>query len=100
MDLKNTQHVEVCIDEDIGKISEKERTARRLELAWWLAAYDRCTLAAVITDQFSFHAAQLHKKNVLEIAAGVSAEDRKPLLAVMYDEIMRQELDEKSNRLR
>lgn len=47
----------------------------------------------------SFQAATYHKANVLEIAAGAAAEDRKPLLAVLYDEVLRQELESKSSRL-
>lgn len=45
------QHVVVSVDEELGKFNEKDMSTRRLELSWWLAAYDRYTLAAVAMDQ-------------------------------------------------
>jgi len=46
---------------------------RRLEMAAWLVAWDRFTLAAVAVDMMSFADAQRHKNNVVEVSRVVVA---------------------------
>ena len=61
----------------------------RLSLAWWLAAWEKYTLAAVATKQMEFAVAVEHKEVVLNVAAHASAKGRCTLLGVLYDELLR-----------
>ena len=61
----------------------------RLSLAWWLAAWERYSLAAVVTGQMPFAVAVGHKTVVLGVAAQASTKGRCTLLGVLYDELVR-----------
>ena len=89
-------------------VKKGKQDTRRLDLATWLAAWDRrasitaglpcvcishslCknhryTLAAVGLEQMSHEQCAEHKAVVLEVACLAAVEKRSPLLAVLYDE--------------
>ncbi len=52
-------------------------------------AYDRYAVAAAVTEQMSFKDAMRHKEVVLEVAALSFAENKRPFLSVLYDELAR-----------
>ncbi len=100
---------------DSGKTAQQ---SRRLEVAAWMAAWDRFALAATVIGFMSFDVAMMHKANVIEvlalvsvrvtccsacagvqIAANANAEGRRPLLGVLYDEVARKCWDDKSGKL-
>jgi hypothetical protein len=70
-------------------VVKTKEMARRLELANWLAAWDRYSLAAAMLDQLTFVQTVQHKIVVTEVAALAHSEARLPLLGVLYDEISR-----------
>lgn len=48
--------------------NSKGKSSRRLELAFWTAAWDRYSLAAAMVGMLSFNAAMAHKCNVIEVS--------------------------------
>ena len=61
-----------------------------MEFHWWLVAWDRYSLAAVVVDhQLTMDQAWLHKEVVLSIACAAKANGRTELLGVLYDELAR-----------
>lgn len=58
-------------------------------MIWWQPAWDRYALAAAILKQLSFLASMAHRRIVLAIAAGAEVKKRGPLVAVLYDELVR-----------
>lgn len=80
--------MEVDVEAEGSKASMKASN-RRLELHTWQAAWDSYALAAAAVDQMSFRCAMEHKAKVLERAAMGISQGRKPLVAVLYDEVVR-----------
>eukprot|EP00973_Karenia_brevis_P064743 8994338-Karenia_brevis.AAC.1 len=93
-----TDRTLVHIDEN-GSIKSKNKSDRRLELHWWLAAWDRYALAAHALGQMQFATAMEHKRVVLDVAALAGQESRRALLAVLYDEHVRKSWEEKTGPL-
>ena len=75
--------------------SQKGTGGKRLDLALWMIAWDRCALAMAMLEMVSFSAAMQHKQVVLELAMG-NAEEHKSVLGVVYDEMVRKEWENKS----
>lgn len=68
----------------------KQEETRRLELPFWLMAFDGYMLAAQAVDhQLQYKQALLHKATVCEIACTAKAGGRTELLGVLYDELAR-----------
>ena len=51
------------------KVAETKASTRRLELAAWMAAWDRYTIAAVALNQMLHQDTAMHKSIVLEVRA-------------------------------
>ena len=106
------EHVAVTLEAsvDSGGAARPKELARKLEFPSWLVAWDRYSLAATILDQMTFSQTVLHKHVVTEVpphislalqmlllhalcaaqvASHAAAEERHPLLGVLYDEIVR-----------
>ena len=99
-----TESVQVVIDEESNieyrqHPAMKGKAARRLDLATWQMAWDRFALAAAMVKMIPFRAAMQYKQVVLEIGMGAAAEDRKPVLAIIYDEMVRKEWENKAGML-
>ena len=62
-------------------------------------AWDRFALAAAMLDVIPYSAAMQHKQVVLEIAVSAAADEHKPVLAVVYDELVRKEWENKAGLL-
>ena len=64
---------------------------RRLDFAWWLVSFDAYAAIAACPSvkQLRYEHAMRYKAIVVEIAALAHAEQRTPLLAVLYDELKR-----------
>ena len=62
---------------------------RRLDLPFWLFAWDKYSLAGAALGQFKFVRAVLHKSVVFEVAMNAYAEGRTPILGTLYDELAR-----------
>ena len=62
---------------------------RRLDAHVWCLAWDSYALAGAVLNQFTFQMAMKHKAVVMEIAVTAQAENRGPLLGMLYDEIAR-----------
>ena len=93
----------MVIDEDsklelVPNAGSKARSARRLDLVLWQVAWDRFALAAAMLNMLPYRAAMQHKQVVLEIAVSC-ADDHKPVLAVVYDEMVRKEWENKAGLL-
>ena len=58
-------------------------------MIWWQPAWDRYALAAAVLKQLSFLASMAHRRIVLAIAARAEVKKRGPLVAVLYDELVR-----------
>ncbi len=85
-----TQYVPVSLEikeEPEGPV--KKELTRRLEPALWQLAWDRFALAQAMTEQMPFAKTLLHKQVCMEISVTASAEERFPLLGVLYDEVCR-----------
>ena len=52
-------------------------------------AFDRYAIAAQVTGQMTYKVAMLHKEVVLEVVANGMADSKRPLLGVLYDEVVR-----------
>eukprot|EP00973_Karenia_brevis_P091852 12409470-Karenia_brevis.AAC.1 len=78
---------------------DKKKTDYKLQLAYWMAAWDSYALAAAVLGQMKFETAIRHKRNCLEIAANAPAGKRRQLLGVIYDELARKEWEDKSAKL-
>ena len=66
-----------------------KKSEYKLQLPFWLAAWDSYALAAAVLGQMQYKAALQHKLVVQEVAADASAGGRKQLLGVIYDEVAR-----------
>lgn len=86
---------EWCLVEVVPNAKGKQD--RRLDLAQWQIAWDRCALAMAMLEMIPYSAAMQHKQVVLEMAIGHSEEHR-PALGVVYDELVRKEWGNKSGK--
>ena len=68
----------------------------RIDFSAWLLAWERYSLAADLTRQMDLHSCNAYKSVVAEVAADAVKERKKPELAVLYDELLRQYLEEMS----
>ena len=68
----------------------KVKPAKHLDLVLWQMAWDRFALAAAMLEMMPYRAAMQHKQVVLEIAVSAAADERKPVLATVYDELVRE----------
>ena len=85
--------------EVVPNAGPKGKQAKRLDLALWQMAWDRFALAAAMLEMVPYSAAMRHKQVVLEIAVSAATDERKPVLAVVYDELVRKEWENKSGLL-
>ena len=96
--------LKVVIDDDsnvevVPNAGTKGRPAKRMDLVLWQMAWDRFAIAAAMLEMVPFSAAMQHKQVVLEIAVSAAADDRKPVLAIVYDELVRKEWENKAGLL-
>ena len=98
--------VRVVVDDEsktgidiVPNVGPKGRPVKRMDLVLWQMAWDRFALAAAMLKMVPFSASMQHKGVVLEIAVSAAAEDRLPVLAVIYDELVRKEWENKSGLL-
>ena len=85
--------------EVVPNVGAKGKPTKRLDLVMWQMAWDRFALAAAMLEMAPYSAAMQHKQVVLEIAVNAAADDRKPVLAVVYDELVRKEWENKAGLL-
>ena len=71
------------------KDKKEDENKGELDLAAWLVAWDRYSLAAAMTGQLSFASAQLHKDVVVKLACRACRQKRSTLVGVMYDNLVR-----------
>ena len=85
------EHCAVVLDEDgaIRDNGSKREVARRLDLSAWLLAWDGYAMACEVTKQLPFKAAMQHKALVVQVAADAVAEQKRPILGVLFDEVSR-----------
>ena len=94
----------MVIDDDssvevVPNAGTKGKPAKRSDLALWQMAWDRFALAVAMLEMVPYSAAMRHKQVVLEIAVSAATDERKPVLAVVYDELVRKEWENKSGLL-
>ena len=95
--------MKVVIDEHskleiVPNAGSKAKSTKRLDLVLWQVAWDRFALAAAMLNMLPYKAAMQHKQVVLEIAVSCG-DDHKPVLAVVYDEMVRKEWENKAGLL-
>ena len=79
----------VYVNMEEGTFSSHVKNHKRLTLAFWLAAWDKYSLAAVALEQLSYTVCVLHKAKIMDLATEAVEGDRGPLVAVIYDELLR-----------
>ncbi len=62
---------------------------RELTLASWLLAWDAYSLATAALGQMTYPSAQMHKRQIAQIACQAQANGRNETLAVIYDRLVR-----------
>ena len=87
------EHTQVVLDEEgaVREVVLKKGVSatRRLELSAWLLAWDGYAMACEVVEQLSFRRAMEHKALVMQVAADAVAEDKHPILGVLFDEVSR-----------
>ena len=79
----------VYVNMEEGTFSSHVKNHKRLTLAFWLAAWDKYSLAAVALEQLKYTVCVLHKAKIMDLATEAVEGDRGPLVAVIYDELLR-----------
>ena len=78
---------------DAGQLVVRVAGGDEMTFADWLLAWDGYTLAAVALEQMTMAVAVTHKHTVAQIAKQAHTEGRCEQLAVIYDRLVRCELD-------
>ena len=81
--------MKVSVNHEEHKCTSSSKDTKRMGLAFWMAAWDRYTLAAVCLGQLDFTSCTLYKTKIVDLAAEAMADSRGPLVAVLYDELLR-----------
>lgn len=82
------------LQDTAGKAQRPKTKEAKLDLLSWTLAWDVFALSLAITGQLCFLDCMMHKKVVTEVAATNSA-----AIALVYDELVRREWQEKSCKL-
>ena len=69
----------------------RHRPKGTLSLTKWMASFDNYMMAAAAVEQWSFPAAYAHKTVVMQVAMD-QTDGRPPLVAVVYDELVRRRM--------
>ena len=83
----------VNVDMEENTCKSVVKNHKKLTLAYWMSSWDRYTPIAATLDQLSFSQCVLHKAKIVELATEAVEGDRGPLVAVVYDELLRCVLD-------
>ena len=79
----------VSVNMEDGTCSSYVKNPKRLTLAFWLTAWDKYSLAAEALEQLKYTVCVLHKAKIMDLATEAVEGDKGPLVAVIYDELLR-----------